>query len=132
MKRLFVYGSLLEGQRGHTRILNGKKPLVKTWTRESSFTMVTDLESSFPFVFFGGSTRIKGEVYELTSLEVAELDIYEDYPRLYGRQPVALECGEEAEMYTPLDPSWILEKLEKREMVLIPNGDWVGFLSSAS
>lgn len=132
MKRLFVYGTLLEGQPGHSRILGLKKPLAKTCTRESQFTMVTDLGSNFPFVFYGGSSRIKGEVYELTSAEVAELDIYEDYPRLYGRQPVALENGEEAEMYTPLDPSWILEQLEKGEMSLIPNGDWVSHLSNTS
>lgn len=94
--------------------------------------MATGLEKDFPFVFYGGTSKIKGEVYELTSSELEELDIYEDYPRLYGRQPVALECGEEVEMYTPLDPSWILERVGKGEMLLIPDGDWVSFLASAS
>lgn len=94
--------------------------------------MVTGLERDFPFVFCGGTSKIKGEVYELTSSELEELDIYEDYPRLYGRQPVTLECGEEVEMYTPLDPSWILERVGKGEMLLIPDGDWVSFLRNTS
>ena len=129
MKRLFVYGTLLEGQPGHNRILPGKTPLEHTWTRERAYMMVTARSKDFPYVFRGGNCRVKGEVYALTCSEMTELDVYEDYPRLYGRQVVLLESGEPAEMYTPLDPTWILEELERGEMVLVPEGDWVSFIS---
>ncbi|WP_236519456.1 gamma-glutamylcyclotransferase family protein [Sandaracinus amylolyticus] len=47
----------------------------------------------------GGDEVIEGELYTVDDALLAELDRFEDVPRLYRRERVVLEDGSEAEVY---------------------------------
>ena len=108
MTMLFVYGSLMSGLSNHRR-LAGAHSLGAAATRESSFAML-DLRS-FPGVVEGGDERIIGELYEVDSRLLAQLDILEGvaqqfYKRIAVRvvQLPRMKTGVDAEMYVLAKP----------------------------
>ena len=122
LDRLFVYGTLREGQTARSLIANQIQRCVKAHTSGALY--------AFPMGYPGytegdGHTKVIGEVIWLTELAATFglLDAYEgqDFARMIRQ--VTLETGEElwAWVYTLSDPAAI--KLG----TLIPDGDWVRY-----
>lgn len=95
---LFVYGSLMRGlvhhneMRGATFI--GEKKLL-------AHHLVL-YEDAYPALVQGTSaehTVVSGELYVVSSLHLARLDIFEECPRLYQRRSVELSDGAAAQSY---------------------------------
>ena len=122
LDRLFVYGTLREGQTARSLIANQIQRCVKAHTSGALY--------AFPMGYPGytegeGSTQVKGEVIWLTELAATFglLDAYEgqDFARMIRQ--VTLETGERvwAWIYMLADPG--AAKLG----TLIQDGDWVRY-----
>lgn len=120
LDRLFVYGTLRQGQTARSIVANQIKRCVKAHTTGSMY--------AFPMGYPGfseGAGTVVGEVLWLSELAATFglLDAYEgqDFARVIKQ--VTLETGEEvwAWVYTLADPSAV------RHGVLIEHGDWVRY-----
>ena len=114
MVRVFVYGTLRTGEPNHD-LLDGQV-LVRCARTGPAYELV-DL-GPFPAMLKGGRTSVLGEVYQIDRFALAALDRLEGHPRLYRRQPIRLEDGDE-----------VLAYLFRRERVRgrprIHSGDWL-------
>lgn len=122
LDRLFVYGTLRQGQTARSLVANQITRCVKASTVGSLY--------AFPmghpgFIEGDGKGRVLGEVIWLTELAATfgMLDAYEgqDFARVI--RPVTLETGEEiwAWVYTLADASAV------KFGTVIPDGDWVRY-----
>jgi gamma-glutamylcyclotransferase (GGCT)/AIG2-like uncharacterized protein YtfP len=93
--KLFVYGSLLSGERHHDQL--GASRLLGPATTEPVYTLV-DL-GPYPALLEGGATSVAGEIYEVDGAVLAALDDFEGHPDEYRRRPVRLVGGDPAETY---------------------------------
>lgn len=127
LDRLFVYGTMRQGQTARSLVANSVKKSVKAFTSGQIY--------AFPMGYPGysegdGKGRVVGEVVWLTDLAATFglLDAYEgeDFARVIKQ--VTTESGEElwAWIYTLADPAAI--KLG----TLIDDGDWVRYWTEQS
>lgn len=127
LDRLFVYGTMRQGQTARSLLANSIKKSTKAWTSGQIY--------AFPMGYPGytegdGKGRVVGEIVWLTDLAATFglLDAYEgeDFARVIKQ--VTTESGEElwAWIYTLADPAAI--KLGTR----IEDGDWVRYWTEQS
>lgn len=88
---IFVYGTLMQGQRAH-RLLDGAK-FVGTYSLPG-YSMYDC--GSFPGIKESGNGCVIGEVYEITDDFLPELDRYEGEGSLYDRELVWVKKGTES------------------------------------
>ena len=121
LDRLFVYGTLRQGQTARSLVANQITKCMKGWTTGSIYAF----PMGHPGFVEGGQGRVEGEVIWLTELAATFglLDAYEgaDFARVIRQ--VTLETGEMvwAWLYTLSDPAAV--KLG----TLIQHGDWVRY-----
>jgi gamma-glutamylcyclotransferase (GGCT)/AIG2-like uncharacterized protein YtfP len=87
--RVFVYGTLLSGERNHHLLAHAR--LVGETRTEPLFTLY-DL-GPFPGLVPRGSQMVAGEVYEVDEPTLAALDRLEGHPDFYRRVTIALHDG---------------------------------------
>lgn len=92
---IFVYGTLLRGERNHG-VIAGALFFGEAKT-EPGFELV-DL-GGYPAMVAGGNVSISGEVYAVDSDTLAQLDELEEHPDYYRRLPVRLATGLCVEAY---------------------------------
>ena len=92
---VFVYGTLLAGERNH-RHLTGARLVGEAWTKPAF--RLHDL-GPFPGLVAGGEQAALGEVYAVDEATLAALDRLEDHPRLYRRTSIVLAGGANVETY---------------------------------
>ena len=101
---VFVYGTLMKGERNHDRFLcgEGARFIAKAATREHRFTMVVTPSLSTPgretpsvFQQENGH-RLQGQVFAVDGTRLAQLDALE---KEYQRSLVDLDNGMQAWMY---------------------------------
>ncbi|MBW2522895.1 MAG: gamma-glutamylcyclotransferase [Deltaproteobacteria bacterium] len=93
--RLFVYGTLLDGEPDH-ELLAGADFLGAAKTR-AAYKLVEARASAG--LIDGGDTSVVGELYELDAPTLARCDLKREHPVLYQRRTVALDDGTEALAY---------------------------------
>lgn len=81
---LFVYGTLLRGERAHHLLSSARFEGEATTRPEYA---LCDL-GAYPALLRGGSTAVHGELYATPAPLLAELDTYEGHPHLFRRGPV--------------------------------------------
>jgi gamma-glutamylcyclotransferase (GGCT)/AIG2-like uncharacterized protein YtfP len=122
---LFVYGTLMRGERNH-RTLRGARFAGEVQTL-ARYTLL-DL-GGFPALQEGGTSVVKGELWEVPPDVLARVDRLEGHPGFYRRGPVQLEgsaatrlAGVEAAVEGYLLP---ISSLSARTFGgLIEGGDW--------
>jgi gamma-glutamylcyclotransferase (GGCT)/AIG2-like uncharacterized protein YtfP len=92
---LFVYGTLLSGERSHA-LLAGSEPAGPARTAPSF--RLSDC-GDYPALRRGGTSAVEGELYWISDATLAVLDDFEGHPDLFQRSPVALIDGREAYAY---------------------------------
>ena len=97
--RLFVYGSLLRGEREHG-LLDGAVFLGEV--RTASAYLLVDLVQ-FPALVLGGSVSVAGELYVIDKKQRYAIDVRKQWPILFQRSTVLLADGSEAETYVMRD-----------------------------
>ena len=108
--KLFVYGTLMRGQLANS-LLQGSTFVGETET-SPEFEM-RDL-GSFPAIYQGESSRVRGEVYEVPDDQLDDILWYEG--GLYEMVDIKTSLGFCKAFLVPLDTA----KVGK----LIPGGDW--------
>lgn len=88
---VFVYGTLMKGERNHEVMRRAGGVFIGNAETIPEFDM-TSYRGAFPAMMIGGSWSIRGEVYEVDSLE--PLDILEGYPDFYYRTQTPITVGE--------------------------------------
>jgi gamma-glutamylaminecyclotransferase len=111
--RLFVYGTLLEGQPGHG-LLAGSEPLGIART-QARFQLV-DL-GAYAAMVPEGSSSIVGELYGVDLDTRARIDRHLQVPLLFQRSRIALDDGSEAEAY-------VMSADRVRGRRRLRHGDW--------
>ncbi len=111
-ERLFVYGSLLRGREHHGRLAGA------TFERRAAVARARlVVQGDYPALVLGGEGVVHGEIYRVSAELLADLDVFEDAPRLYTRGVVTLDDGSSAQAY------WVSP--ERAEgLVEIPSGRW--------
>jgi gamma-glutamylaminecyclotransferase len=110
--RLFVYGTLLSGERSHRR-LRGSRFLGVACT-EPRYTLVS--LGPYPALVEGGAISVMGELYEVPGRLLPALDLFEGHPDLYRRRDIRLLREVDAEAYL------LVPTQEHAEV--IESGDW--------
>ncbi len=111
---LFVYGTLMRGERSAHRLADAR--FVRE-ARTAPHYWLAHMESgSYPALVEGGADAVFGEVYEVATSVFDELDVFEDVPDLYRR--VRIQLG-------PHRP-WVYLFRSDAAVGLprIPSGDW--------
>lgn len=109
--RVFVYGTLRRDEVNH-HLLDGARYCGHHVT-EPHYRML-DL-GTYPGVVKRGRTRIEGEVYEIDSRGMVELDRLEGYPVAYSRELIPTSWGR----------AWIyIYRGSHKDREVIPGGRW--------
>jgi gamma-glutamylcyclotransferase (GGCT)/AIG2-like uncharacterized protein YtfP len=122
LDRLFVYGTLRQGQTARSLVANQITKCVKAWTPGAIYAF----PMGHPGMVEGDGGRVEGEVIWLSELAATFglLDAYEgqDFARVIRKVSLE-ETGEEiwAWVYTLADPSTV------KFGTLIQHGDWVRY-----
>ena len=112
-RRLFVYGTLLQGERDHA--LLGASPRLGAASTEPAFELV-DL-GAYAALVHGGSTSVRGELYLVDAKARAGLDIHRQVPLLFDRVRIRLDDGSEAHAY-------VMDESRVRGKRRLHHGDW--------
>ena len=83
--RLFVYGTLLRGERNHRHLAHAR--LVDAHVTQPRFTLL-DL-GAYPGLVASGAPAVHGEIYEVDAATLRALDRFEGHPNLFRRGPLA-------------------------------------------
>jgi len=113
--RLFVYGTLLSGERD-AALLDGATLLGEVRT-EPRYTLV-DL-GVYPALLERGTVAVAGELYLVDKKRRFALDVKWQVPILFQRVTVKLQGGEEAEAY-------VMREEQVRGKRRLGQGDWKG------
>src|SRR5688572_26134467 len=92
---LFVYGSLLRGERHHD-VLAAARFLGPARTA-ARYRLVQG--EAYPALLTAGQATVIGELYEVSAELLVRLDAFEDHPNLYRRTSILLADGTEAWAY---------------------------------
>jgi gamma-glutamylaminecyclotransferase len=111
--RLFVYGSLMQGEREHERLAGAT--FVGLARTVPEYTLV-DL-GPYPALVEKGRVSVAGEVYLIDKKQRFSLDVKMECPVLFRRIEVRLEDGSRAETYAMRDE-------QVRGKRRLANGDW--------
>ena len=112
--RVFVYGTLLPGERNHHYLADSER--VGPASSAASFELY-DL-GTYPALVAGGAGRVLGAVYRVSRARLDWLDRLEECPELYRRVEVELVEGPPAHAY-------VLPRARlPREARAISDGDW--------
>ena len=113
--RIFVYGTLLTGFGNWERFLKDKAYYRGLGETLPVYTMLN--LGSFPGVIEGGSTAIKGEIFEVDAQTLARLDRLEGHPNFYRRTPITLADGRPVEIY-------ISNRSDTQHYTVVTSGSW--------
>ncbi len=112
---IFIYGSLRQNEKNHFMLTRGAGGTFVRKVRTASSFKLLHL-GSYPGMV-RGSTRVKGELWRVNRLKLAELDAFEGHPHFFRRSTIALEHGESVEAY-------LYSSLRGRSEVVVSSGDW--------
>ena len=112
-RRLFVYGSLLEGESDHGLLGAGQR--LGAYQTEPAFHLI-DL-GAYAALVPGGSTSVVGEVYLVDLATLLKVDVARQVPILFDRVAVGLSDGSRGEAYV-MNPDQV------RGRRRLHHGDW--------
>ena len=123
-ERLFVYGSLMQGQ-SNAGMLAGARFIGPAATT-AAYTLLA-LPPGYPGLRGGGATSVRGELYTVPADLLERLDVFEGHPDLFRRGQIQLAGGATAVAYL-LSPATV-EAHRLAPVVL--HGDWRRFAGGA-
>jgi gamma-glutamylcyclotransferase (GGCT)/AIG2-like uncharacterized protein YtfP len=113
LKHLFVYGTLMSGERNHHLMSHAQ--FLRDSRTEPSFQL--HHLGDFPGLVPGGTSSVVGELYEVDDRTLAVLDRFEEHPDFYERKSILLADGSTVETY-------LLRLDQVQGCCVIPSGSW--------
>lgn len=101
--RVFVYGSLMRGERNHYRLARAEF-MGEVSTAGAAYALHS-VADAFP-ALTDGEQQVRGEVYVVDDSMLLDLDTLERHPVMYERRIIPLSDGTEAWAYFAKD-SWL-------------------------
>ena len=135
--RVFVYGTLREGEYNHSYISNNLVKSLGVYKTREKFYMIYKNGLSFPYLVAASllqlntpPIQITGEVYEITEEGLNQINLLEGVPRHYQRDVIFVENGSSFAMcfiYVLNDVNYIKKIQESMEegFSIITSGDWL-------
>ncbi|MDF1800155.1 MAG: gamma-glutamylcyclotransferase [Planctomycetota bacterium] len=96
---VFVYGTLMRGQRNHSLLFGSRYVGEGMTLAEFELVDLGDFPALIPAVEGGDSFAVAGEVYAVDHSILEILDEIEDHPRFYRRTPIELADGSLVDVY---------------------------------
>lgn len=127
---LFVYGTLMSPFAAHSTFMKDSVFLGYSETLEQVFTMYSWKDSRYPMIIQSGNYSIKGELYDVPTDRIAELDQYEDVPTEYTRQTAYIKGYGLAHLYILNDLDMLNTAIEQDLIQKVDTGDWKEYLAS--
>jgi len=93
---LFVYGSLLEGEKDHDLLVDAEH---LGQARTPPRYHLVEL-TQFPALVPGGRLEVIGELYRVSRETLLAIDVRKEVPRLFSRERIELADGRTADTYT--------------------------------
>uniref|UniRef100_A0A182JQ59 Gamma-glutamylcyclotransferase family protein n=1 Tax=Anopheles christyi TaxID=43041 RepID=A0A182JQ59_9DIPT len=98
LRRVFVYGTLKRGEPNHHLLANADSGYAKFICKGSTnrrFPLVVATRYNIPFLLDkpGTGSYVTGEIYEVDDPLFEQLDVLEDYRKLYDRQVEDINVG---------------------------------------
>jgi gamma-glutamylcyclotransferase (GGCT)/AIG2-like uncharacterized protein YtfP len=112
-KNLFVYGSLLPGERDHD-LLSAARHVGPASTPPEYYLVELN---AFPALVRGGRLEVKGELYQVDAATLLRIDLRKEHPVLFQRRSIELAGGVVAEAYL-----MTLDQVRGRRR--LSSGDW--------
>ncbi|XP_062599927.1 gamma-glutamylaminecyclotransferase-like [Saccostrea cucullata] len=96
MTRVFVYGTLKNGQPNHFRLMDsdsGSAKYIDQGKTAERYPLVIERVYNLPCLLRvpGTGMHIKGEIYEVDEKKMKFLDYFEDHPEMYERTLISVE-----------------------------------------
>tara|TARA_R110000765_G_scaffold104728_2_gene194591 strand:- start:2388 stop:2741 length:354 start_codon:yes stop_codon:yes gene_type:complete len=113
--KIFIYGSLMQGEHNHTFLNDEHSKYLRKDITSKEFTLYN--LGYFPGMVQDGTGSVLGEIYEISSFVRGRLDQLEGHPQFYRRTLIELQSGEKIETY-------LLDKAYVRGCPVIKSGDW--------
>jgi gamma-glutamylcyclotransferase (GGCT)/AIG2-like uncharacterized protein YtfP len=120
--KVFVYGTLLEGQTNHHRLANS----VRVFNHATVDGTLYDVGCGYPALVLTGTGEVYGEVYEVSEEVLRSLDSLEGYygvgdpGNYYDRVEVEVTSGE----WTTRALTYVFSEKQARVLEMIESGDW--------
>jgi gamma-glutamylcyclotransferase (GGCT)/AIG2-like uncharacterized protein YtfP len=114
---VFVYGTLLKGERNHSLLFGSRFISTGHTTREYELVDLGDFPAMIPAEEGSVGCSIFGEIYAVDHAILELLDEIEDHPRFYRRTPVELLDGSLVDIY-------LLSAHQAAFYPRITTGDW--------
>lgn len=111
--RLFVYGTLMRGERNHHML--GESPFLGEHRTANGFAL-RDL-GGFPAMVRDGGGYVAGEVYLVDPETIRDIDALEGHPDWYERSSIRADDGSSVQAY-------LLTAKQVQGRRLIVSGDW--------
>nr|XP_034310556.1 gamma-glutamylaminecyclotransferase isoform X1 [Crassostrea gigas] len=96
MKRIFVYGTLKNGQPNHFRLMDpgtGTTLFFGVGQTVEKYPLVIERSWNMPCLLHvpGTGWHVKGEIYDVDDEKITFLDYFEDHPEMYTRTVILAE-----------------------------------------
>jgi gamma-glutamylcyclotransferase (GGCT)/AIG2-like uncharacterized protein YtfP len=111
--RIFVYGTLLEGERDHA-LLAGSSRIGEAYT-EATFHLV-DLDH-YAALVFGGTLSVYGQIYQVSAAVRRDIDVKRQVPILFQRERIQIKDDAEIDAY-------VMSADQVRGRRRLHHGDW--------
>lgn len=89
---LFAYGSMKQGFKNHHRLINDS--FIGEATTVEKYIMYPTVSYNFPYAVENiAKWNLIGELYELTSAKIEDIDVFEGTPSYYHRKEIEVVCN---------------------------------------
>src|ERR1700730_9799063 len=116
MVRLFLYGTLMTGQRRNFYLTRDEAQCLGTARTAPRYALFRPLLTDYPCMVEDEKrgVAVEGELWEVSEQCLESLDAVEGAPTLFQRRFVTLEDGEQVQAYLMSAKPWFARRLGSR------------------
>lgn len=112
MPLLFIYGSLMTGQRRNFYLTRDEAQCLGPTRTAPRYSLFRPLLADYPcMVRDERGVAVEGELWDVPEKCLESLDFVEGAPRLFQRQLITLEDGQQAQAYLMPSKPWFAWRL---------------------
>jgi gamma-glutamylcyclotransferase (GGCT)/AIG2-like uncharacterized protein YtfP len=116
MPLLFIYGTLLSGQRRNFYLTRDGAQYIGPARTSARYALFRPLLADYPCMVQDdkAGVAVEGELWEVLDKTLKTLDFVENAPRLFQRRLITLEDGRQVQAYLMPSKPWFARRLGSR------------------